>query len=64
MFLSCSLPSDLFSFTFLGLVANMANVKTYTWITLWFLLTAPVILWNTAYCFMRYVCSVCVTQSY
>ncbi|KAG6376553.1 hypothetical protein JVT61DRAFT_1528 [Boletus reticuloceps] len=29
-------------------------VKTYTWITLWFLLTAPVILWDATYCFMRY----------
>ncbi|KAF8132874.1 hypothetical protein EV363DRAFT_1326710 [Boletus edulis] len=28
-------------------------VKTYTWITLWFLLTAPVILWDATYCFMR-----------
>ncbi|KAI9567827.1 hypothetical protein HD554DRAFT_2205259 [Boletus coccyginus] len=28
-------------------------VKTYTWITLWFVLTAPVILWDATYCFMR-----------
>ncbi|KAH7890236.1 hypothetical protein F5I97DRAFT_625 [Phlebopus sp. FC_14] len=28
-------------------------VKTYTWITLWFLLTTPVILWDAGYCFMR-----------
>ncbi|KAH0826330.1 hypothetical protein J3R83DRAFT_5283 [Lanmaoa asiatica] len=31
---------------------NMA-VKTYTWITLWFLLTAPVIFWDAMYCFVR-----------
>ncbi|KAF8547784.1 hypothetical protein OG21DRAFT_1424211 [Imleria badia] len=28
-------------------------VKTYTWITLWFLLTAPVVLWDATYCFTR-----------
>ncbi|KIJ64001.1 hypothetical protein HYDPIDRAFT_91287 [Hydnomerulius pinastri MD-312] len=28
-------------------------VKTHTWITLWFLLTAPVIFWDVGYCFMR-----------
>ncbi|KAN0082808.1 hypothetical protein V8E55_008603 [Tylopilus felleus] len=28
-------------------------VKTHTWITLWFVLTAPVILWDAMYCFMR-----------
>ncbi|KIK50528.1 hypothetical protein GYMLUDRAFT_51132 [Collybiopsis luxurians FD-317 M1] len=28
-------------------------VKTYTWVSLWFLLTAPVILWDAGYCFMR-----------
>jgi hypothetical protein len=27
--------------------------KTYNWITLWFLLTAPVVLWDVMYCFMR-----------
>jgi len=32
-------------------------VKTYTWITLWFVLTAPVIFWDAGYCFMRYVLS-------
>jgi len=35
-----------------GLPPSMA-VKTYTWITLWFLLTTPVILWDVSYCFMR-----------
>ncbi|KAM6494851.1 hypothetical protein JOM56_009474 [Amanita muscaria] len=28
-------------------------VKAYTWITLWFLITAPVVLWDAGYCFMR-----------
>ncbi|KAJ3917458.1 hypothetical protein F5877DRAFT_44629 [Lentinula edodes] len=28
-------------------------VKTYTWISIWFLLTTPVILWDVGYCFMR-----------
>lgn len=28
-------------------------VKTHVWISLWFLLTAPVILWDAFYCFMR-----------
>ncbi|KAF9220377.1 hypothetical protein BS17DRAFT_787695 [Gyrodon lividus] len=28
-------------------------VKTHTWITLWFLLTTPVIFWDVGYCFMR-----------
>ncbi|KAF7378075.1 hypothetical protein MSAN_00231600 [Mycena sanguinolenta] len=28
-------------------------VKTYTWISLWFLLTAPIIAWDISYCFMR-----------
>ncbi|KAF7368730.1 hypothetical protein MVEN_00197800 [Mycena venus] len=28
-------------------------VKTYTWVSLWFLLTAPIILWDVGYCFMR-----------
>ncbi|KAJ7097615.1 hypothetical protein C8R44DRAFT_949142 [Mycena epipterygia] len=28
-------------------------VKTHTWISLWFLLTVPVILWDVGYCFMR-----------
>lgn len=28
-------------------------VKAYTWITLWFLITAPVVLWDVGYCFMR-----------
>ncbi|KAL4263219.1 EXPERA domain-containing protein [Pleurotus pulmonarius] len=27
--------------------------KTRTWISLWFLLTAPVIFWDVGYCFMR-----------
>jgi hypothetical protein len=27
--------------------------KTYTWISLWFLITAPVIAWDVGYCFMR-----------
>ncbi|KAF8629519.1 hypothetical protein AX17_005645 [Amanita inopinata Kibby_2008] len=29
------------------------GVKTRTWISLWFLLSAPVILWDAGYCFMR-----------
>lgn len=28
-------------------------VKTHTWVTLWFVLTAPVIFWDVGYCFMR-----------
>ncbi|PPQ99414.1 hypothetical protein CVT24_005401 [Panaeolus cyanescens] len=28
-------------------------VKTHTWISLWFLFAAPVILWDIGYCFMR-----------
>ncbi|KAF8066961.1 hypothetical protein FPV67DRAFT_1417397 [Lyophyllum atratum] len=28
-------------------------VKTHTWISLWFLLTVPVIAWDVGYCFMR-----------
>ncbi|KAE9407348.1 hypothetical protein BT96DRAFT_963164 [Gymnopus androsaceus JB14] len=28
-------------------------VKTYTWISLWFLITTPVIMWDVGYCFMR-----------
>lgn len=32
--------------------ARMA-VKTHTWVTLWFVLTAPVIFWDVGYCFMR-----------
>ncbi|KAJ7267238.1 hypothetical protein C8J57DRAFT_1717650 [Mycena rebaudengoi] len=28
-------------------------VKTYTWISLWFLATAPIIAWDIGYCFMR-----------
>ncbi|KAL4063754.1 hypothetical protein J3A83DRAFT_4361873 [Scleroderma citrinum] len=27
--------------------------KTYTWISLWFLITAPIIFWDASYCFMR-----------
>ncbi|KAJ7705590.1 hypothetical protein B0H17DRAFT_1038372 [Mycena rosella] len=28
-------------------------VKTHTWISLWFLITVPVIFWDVGYCFMR-----------
>ncbi|PFH51585.1 hypothetical protein AMATHDRAFT_58683 [Amanita thiersii Skay4041] len=28
-------------------------VKTHTWVSLWFLLTAPVIFWDAGYCLMR-----------
>ncbi|KII84018.1 hypothetical protein PLICRDRAFT_58149 [Plicaturopsis crispa FD-325 SS-3] len=28
-------------------------VKTHTWVSLWFLLTAPVIFWDASYCFLR-----------
>ncbi|KAJ6618180.1 hypothetical protein B0H10DRAFT_2030919 [Mycena sp. CBHHK59/15] len=28
-------------------------VKTHSWISAWFLLTAPVIMWDVGYCFMR-----------
>jgi len=28
-------------------------VKTYTWVSLWFLLSAPIVLWDAGYCFMR-----------
>ena len=33
-------------------VSTMAP-KTHTWISLWFLLSAPVIFWDAFYCFMR-----------
>lgn len=31
-------------------------VKTHSWISLWFLLTVPVIAWDVGYCMMRLVC--------
>ncbi|KIY65816.1 hypothetical protein CYLTODRAFT_432071 [Cylindrobasidium torrendii FP15055 ss-10] len=31
----------------------VVNWKPATWITAWFLLTAPIILWDATYCFMR-----------
>ena len=34
------------------LIATMAP-KTHAWVSLWFLLTAPVIFWDASYCFMR-----------
>ena len=34
-------------------VTNMANSKTYSWISLWFLVTAPVIAWDVGFCLMR-----------
>lgn len=34
---------------------NTMAPKAHTWITLWFLLTAPVILWDASYCFMRFI---------
>ncbi|KAF8628925.1 hypothetical protein AX15_003644 [Amanita polypyramis BW_CC] len=33
--------------------ASTMAVKTYTWISLWFLISAPVIFWDVGYCFMR-----------
>ncbi|KAJ8081908.1 hypothetical protein PM082_007754 [Marasmius tenuissimus] len=27
--------------------------KTYTWISLWFLITAPIMFWDAGFCFMR-----------
>ncbi|KAK1235796.1 hypothetical protein PQX77_000969 [Marasmius sp. AFHP31] len=33
-------------------IFNMAP-KTYTWISLWFLITIPVIFWDVGFCFMR-----------
>ena len=30
-------------------------VKTHSWISLWFLLTVPVIAWDVGYCMMRLV---------
>ena len=32
-------------------------LKTYSWITFWFLASAPVIFWDAGYCFFRYVSS-------
>ncbi|KAL9709564.1 hypothetical protein Ac2012v2_007303 [Leucoagaricus gongylophorus] len=29
------------------------TVTNHRWITAWFLITAPVILWDASYCFMR-----------
>lgn len=34
--------------------SNMAASKSYWWVTLWFLLSAPVIFWDASFCFMRY----------
>ncbi|PAV16954.1 protein related to Adiponectin receptor 1 [Pyrrhoderma noxium] len=31
----------------------MAGSKTHTWISLWFLITAPIIFWDVGYCLMR-----------
>ncbi|KAJ3507363.1 hypothetical protein NLJ89_g6345 [Agrocybe chaxingu] len=28
-------------------------LKTYTWISLWFVITVPIIFWDVGYCFMR-----------
>lgn len=28
--------------------------KTYKWISAWFLLTLPVVIWDAFYCLMRY----------
>ena len=28
--------------------------NTYTWISAWFILTTPVIIWDAFYCLMRY----------
>ncbi len=28
--------------------------NTYTWISAWFLLTTPVVIWDAFYCLMRY----------
>lgn len=33
----------------------MANSKTHSWISLWFLVTVPIIAWDVGYCFMRWV---------
>lgn len=30
--------------------------NTYTWISAWFLLTTPIIIWDASYCLMRYAC--------
>jgi hypothetical protein len=27
--------------------------RTYLWVSAWFLITAPVVLWDAAFCFMR-----------
>ncbi|KAK7052106.1 hypothetical protein R3P38DRAFT_2858603 [Favolaschia claudopus] len=35
------------------LIDTTMAVKTYSWISLWFLITAPVIAWDVGYCFMR-----------
>ncbi|CAK5274140.1 unnamed protein product [Mycena citricolor] len=29
-------------------------VKTHSWVSLWFLVTAPVVAWDIGYCFMRH----------
>ncbi|KAJ8502933.1 hypothetical protein ONZ45_g11294 [Pleurotus djamor] len=31
----------------------MTTLKPRTWISLWFLITAPIILWDAGFCFMR-----------
>ena len=33
-------------------------VKTHSWISLWFLLTVPVIAWDVGYCMMRLVIAI------
>ncbi|KAL0959179.1 hypothetical protein HGRIS_014460 [Hohenbuehelia grisea] len=33
--------------------SKMASLKPHTWISLWFLVTVPVIFWDVGYCFMR-----------
>ena len=39
-------------------------VKTHSWISLWFLLTVPVIAWDVTYCMMRLVTLVAVQTTY
>ena len=49
-----SVGSSVSDISWLDSTFSMA-VKTHSWISLWFLLTVPVIAWDVGYCMMRLV---------
>ena len=54
-FLSCHVlekPPDSLNDT---IPPRKMALKTHTWITLWFLITTPIVLWDAGYLFMRFV---------